>query len=313
MVLWTPGEARGWRRDQRLEGIVRGVVTAAGRRYPEARPADLALSLVVPCGREPAGFSHRGNAPGYPASLVKVFFMVAVHAWLQAGKLLRSHELEAALAAMIGSSSNDATAYIVDLLTATTSGPALDPPALRRWLGRRQAVNRYFAGWRRPELAGINLAQKTWYEAPYGRERQSCYEVPDNRNRLTSDAVACLLLAIASGEAVGRRRSAAMLELLARSPGTADKGNPWNQVTGFLGEGLPAGAKLWSKAGWSSRTRHDSAIVELASGARFILVAMTFGRKLAENRRLLPFIAREVAQGVEKLHEARPHSQPVEG
>ena len=44
-----------------------------------------------------------------------------------------------------------------------------------------------------------------------------------------------------------------------------------------------------------------SAIVELADGTRFILVVMTYGAALAANRRLLPFIARQVAGGVQKL------------
>ena len=206
--------------------------------------------------------------------------MVAAEAWLAEGRLPPTRELRDAVAAMIAWSSNDATSLVVDLLTRTTSGPALPPAALARWLARRRILNRYFAGWRRPEFAGINLAQKTWYEAPYGREHQSCFAVPNNRNRLSSDAVARLLLAIAEGQAVNRRRSRAMLRLMERFPAKVDRKNPWNQVTGFLGEGLPGDARVWSKAGWSSTTRHDSAIVELADGTRFILVVMTYGAAL---------------------------------
>ena len=125
--------------------------------------------------------------------------------------------------------------------------------------------------------------------------------MPNNHNRLSSDAVARLLLAIAEGQAVNRRRSRAMLRLMERFPAKVDRKNPWNQVTGFLGEGLLGDARVWSKAGWSSTTRHDSAIVELAGGTRFILVVMTYGAALAANRRLLPFIARQVAGGVQKL------------
>ncbi len=302
--------ARAWTADPDLAALGRRVMAAAGRRFPEARPGRLCLSLVLPGEPAAAGFSHRGDRPGYPASLVKLFFLVAVHAWLEEGRLDPSRELGDALAAMIGRSSNDATSFVVDLLTGTTSGPALPPRDLRRWLARRSAVNRYFSGWHRPELEGINLVQKTWYEAPYGRERQSCVDVPDNRNRLTSDAVAMLLLAIARGEAASRRRSRAMLELLARPHRSADPGNPWNQVTGFLGEGLPPDARLWSKAGWSSRTRHDSAIVELSGGQRFILVVMSHGPALAQERRLLPFIAREVARGVARLGPGRAQKRP---
>jgi beta-lactamase class A len=227
--------------------------------------------------------------------------MVFAAAEIEAGRLGNSREVRQALAAMIASSSNDATSHIVDILTDTTSGPALEPTAFARWLHRREAINRFFARWRWPELAGSNLTQKTWYEAPYGRERQSRHEVKDNGNRLSSDGVARLLLAVERGEAVSRRRSRAMLRLMARFPERIDPKNPWDQMTGFLGEGLPPGARLWSKAGWSSKTRHDAAIVELAGGQRFILAVMTFGKPLAANQRLLPFIAREVTRGVGRL------------
>jgi hypothetical protein len=301
MFLSAANKGPGWQKDPILALLGHNVIKAAGRRFPEAKPGEMALSLVLLREGDMVGFSHRGDHLGYPASLVKLFFMVAAEAWLTDGRLAPTRELRDAVAAMIAWSSNDATSIIVDLLTRTTSGPALPPAALARWLARRQILNRYFAGWRRPEFAGINLAQKTWYEAPYGREHQSCFAVPNNRNRLSSDAVARLLLAIAEGEAVDPRRSRAMLRRMARFPVKVDRKNPWNQVTGFLGEGLPGDARVWSKAGWSSTTRHDSAIVELADGTRFILVVMTYGAALAANRRLLPFIARQVASGVEKL------------
>jgi hypothetical protein len=301
MILSASSKEPGWQKDPTPALLGHNVIKAAGRRFSEAKPGDIAMSLVLLRGKEAAGFSHRGDYLGYPASLVKLFFMVATEAWLAERRLTPSRELREALAAMIAWSSNDATSIIIDLLTRTTSGPALPPAALARWLARRQILNRYFAGWHYPEFAGINLAQKTWYEAPYGREHQSCFAVPKNRNRLGSDAVARLLLALAEGEAVNPRRSRAMLRLMARFPAQVDRKNPWNQVTGFLGEGLPPDARVWSKAGWSSTTRHDSAIVELADGTRFILVVMTYGAALAANRRLLPFIARQVASGVQKL------------
>ena len=60
-------------------------------------------------------------------------------------------------------------------------------------------------------------------------------------------------------------------------------------MTGFLGEGLPGDARVWSKAGWSSTTRHDSAIVELAGGTRFVLVVMTYGAALGGQRAVAAF------------------------
>ena len=88
--------------------------------------------------------------------------------------------------------------------------------------------------------------------------------MPNNHNALSTDAVARLLLAILHGEAVNRRRSAAMMKLLTRTvPGKVEAGAPMDQVAGFLGQELPKGAKLWSKAGWTSTVKHDAAIVQL--------------------------------------------------
>jgi beta-lactamase class A len=289
-------DSRGWRYHARPAQILAETAAAAHRRFPNLRRNDLEMTLVVPAAKRAIGASHRGDHAVYPASVVKLFYLTAVQAWLDQGKLNPTRELRSALAAMIGQSSNDATNHIVDLLTGTTGGPDLPPAAFRRWLARRRSINRYFEGWGCPEFAGINLMQKTWGDAPYGRERQSRYEVPNNRNALTTDAVARLLLAIARGEAVNARRSAAMMKLLSRPiPDRPDPGKPFDQVFGFFGEGLPKGSRLWSKAGWTSTVKHDAAIVRLPDRWRFILVAFTTGAAQAGSKQMLPFIARNVA------------------
>jgi beta-lactamase class A len=248
------------------------------------------------------GAGHRAGVPGYPASVVKLFYLVAVQAWLARRRLTRTPELARALNAMIRQSSNDATNYIVDLLTGTTAGPDLPPAALRRWLRRREAVQRYFERWGWPEFAPIRVTQKTWDDSPYGREQQSRLRVRNNRNRLTTDAVARLLWSIDRDEVVSPRACREMRVLLRRN---LNPSNRWrqadNQIDGFLGQGLPPDARLWSKAGWTSDTRHDAAIVQLAGGARFILVVFTEGKKLSENPRLLPALARETARLVRQL------------
>jgi beta-lactamase class A len=289
-------ESRGWQYHPRPAQILAASAAAAHRRFPELGRNDLEMTLVIPQVETAIGASYRGSRPVYPASVVKLFYLVAVEAWLEAGRLRFTHELRSALSAMIGQSSNDATNHIVDLLTGTTGGPDLPPAAFKHWLMRRRAINRYFASWGCPEFAGINLTQKTWTDAPYGRERQSRYDVPRNRNLLSTDAVARLLLAVEKGEVVNRRRSAAILKLLARPiPARPDPLMPFDQVFGFLGEGLPKGSRLWSKAGWTSTVKHDGAIVRLPNGHKFILVAFTAGAPQARSKRILPFIARRVA------------------
>jgi hypothetical protein len=65
-----------------------------------------------------------------------------------------------------------------------------------------------------------------------------------------------------------------------------------NQVKEFGGEALTAGAKLWSKAGWTSEVRHDTMYVEFADGKKFVLTIFTRGQ--ASDVTLLGGIARNV-------------------
>jgi len=64
-----------------------------------------------------------------------------------------------------------------------------------------------------------------------------------------------------------------MMELLKRDFSGTSKDND-DQGHGFTGIALQGmnGVKLWSKAGWTSTTRHDAAYIELPNGAKFVLV-----------------------------------------
>ena len=59
---------------------------------------------------------------------------------------------------------------------------------------------------------------------------------------------------------------------------------------GALRPGALRGARLWSKAGWTSQTRHDAAYVETAEGRRWIFVVFTVGH--AHERDILPSLVR---------------------
>ena len=68
-----------------------------------------------------------------------------------------------------------------------------------------------------------------------------------------------------------------------------------NQVTGFLGEGLPKNAQLWSKAGWTSKVRHDAAYIEVPNKQPYLLTVFTEGQENASNPQILPFISQAIA------------------
>ncbi|MDQ3908254.1 MAG: class A beta-lactamase-related serine hydrolase [Acidobacteriota bacterium] len=234
--------------------------------------------------------SFRGGERIYPASVVKLFYLVYAHRLMEDGKIADTPELRRALSDMIVFSYNDATGYVLDVVTDTSSGRELAPAEMKAWQYKRDAVNRYFASL---GYANINTNQKTFCEDAYGREHFSRGPNGENRNKLTTDAVARLLAEIATGRAVTPERSKQMMELLKRDYAGESK-DPDDQAHGFTGIALKdyAGARLWSKAGWTSTTRHDAAYVELPDGARFVLV--TFTENQSNEREIIPTVARVV-------------------
>lgn len=243
------------------------------------------------------GFHYRGDARIYPASVVKLFYLVAMMEWLERGMIQGDPDLDRALRDMIIDSSNDATSLIVDLLTGTTSGPTLPSGPQTTWAHQRNMVNRYYQTLKWSELAHTNINQKPWGDGPYGRERVFLGPMYENRNMVNTNAVARLLHSIVGGVAVSPRRCHTMMELLQRTlePVTLPPGEE-NQVQGFLGEGLPRGSHLWSKAGWTSQVRHDAAYIEPTGGDPFLLVVFTEGKDNSQNREILPAIAQAFCQ-----------------
>lgn len=278
-----------------LQALVETAVAAALGKFAPAqlRPDQFAVTLAVPAAEtksQSAGGHHRGEIPFYPASVIKLFYLVAAHRWLADRRLADTPELRRALRDMIVDSSNEATGYVVDVLTGTTSGPELPPAELAAWHDQRNAVNRYFES---RGFAGINANRKTWNDGPYGRDRQAADQFAPARNSLTTNTTARLLLDIATGQCISPDRSRQMLELLQRdfaNPTTLDY-----QAREFTGAGLPATAKLWSKAGDMSQVRHDAALVQLADGRQFVLVIFT---TRPDCKDLIPEIARQVVLGL---------------
>lgn len=258
-----------------------------------------ALSATDFWQHRPRGASYRGVELIYPASVVKLFYLVAAHEWLEQGMIPPSAELDRAMQDMVIDSSNDATALVVDMLSGTTSGPELSPGPFETWCYQRNIVNRFFQSLQWPELEGVNMNQKPWGDGPYGRERVFVGEHYENRNYLTTHAVARLIHSIAGGVAVSAARSQTMLSLMARTlPHTSPAPSEEDQVTGFLGQGLPPGTQLYSKAGFTSKVRHDAVYFELPNGVPGLLVAFVEGREHSTNRDILPRLAQLIAEQI---------------
>lgn len=256
---------------------------------------NLAITLIdLSDPQRPLQASFRGGEPIYPASVVKMFYLAMAHQLLEDGKLKETDELRRALKDMIVDSSNDATSFVLDVITGTTSGPELTGAEWKKWTEKRNAANRYFKSL---GYTGINVNQKTYCEGPYGREQMFRGSKGENRNKLTTDATARLLAEIATNRAVTPARSTAMMELMKRdySGKSADTDD---QAHGFTSMALKPGARLWSKAGWTSTTRHDAAYIELPNGKRIVLV--TFTTDHSKEREIIPAVARIIIEGINK-------------
>src|SRR5438270_2554255 len=288
--------AVGNSRASSLQDLVNEAAHHALTKFAEKKLTEYQLSITLIDLRDlqhPTMASFRGNEKVYPASVVKLFYLVAVHRWLEDKKIQQTDELKRAVRDMIVDSSNEATQYVVDVLTQTTGGFELPPREMAEWQYKRNAVNRYYASL---GFTNINVNQKTFCEDAYGRERVSRGPNGDNRNKLTTDATARLLSEIVTGRAVNQARSAQMMALLKRDFAGTSKDND-DQGHGFTGIALQGtGAQLWSKAGWTSTTRHDAAYVELPDGAKFVLV--TFTTEHANDREIIPTVAKVVIDGI---------------
>ena len=305
-------------KNEQLEQLGNNILEETWRKFPQLEKNQLALTWIVydppvfvntngalspeEFWKYPVrGFSYRGFELIYPASLVKLFYLVAIHEWLEGKMISESPELNRAIRDMIVDSSNDATSLVVDVLTGTTSGPNLPSSPFETWQSQRNIVNRYFRslGW--SELETINVNQKTWCDGPYGREREFLGELRENRNLLTTDAIARLLHSIIGGVAVSSVRSQQMMGLLKRSLDVSELESyeDENQITGFLGESLPKNTQIWSKAGWTSQVRHDAAYIELQQGQPpYLLTVFTTGKVNSQNRKILPFISQLVVENI---------------
>src|SRR5438874_1415811 len=133
---------------EKLDQLVDRGVKAALQKFADKNLQSNQIAVTLIDLRDPKKIeqgSYRGREKIYPASVIKLFYLVAAHQWLEDGKLKDTDELRRAMRDMIIDSYNEATGYIVDLLTDTTSGPELPPVELDKWFEKRNAVNRYFA------------------------------------------------------------------------------------------------------------------------------------------------------------------------
>lgn len=240
---------------------------------------------------------YQGAVDMYPASVVKLFYLAYVEELLEKKKVKMNPELERGIHDMITESSNDATALVLDTITGTTGGPALNERDLKKWMDKRAAVNRWYKSLGYPPL---NANQKTWNEGPYGRERQGYGPSFELRNSLSPNVCTRLMAEIMLDKIVTPGRCAEMRKLLHRV--TPAEGEADYQSRAFTGKILPKGFTLYSKAGYTDSVRHDVACVVAPNGTEIVLAVFTKGQ--SQTPELVPAISWSILRGLGFLKAA---------
>lgn len=266
-------------------------VEAARTRFLARQPFDRFDVTVLAAdrdGRWRRG-AHGGDVLSYPASCVKLAYLVAAIQWCtERGRAPEC--LDADVRPMVVQSDNHATGRVVDAITGapnvpwtaadalplptgTTLGPstardAADPPAeFAKWLDARRRTSRLLES--RGLLGAQRLLHKTWPtnsgESPAGYERLAL--ALEGRNAMTPDDAARLMLALESGAIVPEGREYAR-SLLRRARWSAH---------GAFGSGLPPGTRYDAKIGSAYDTLEEIAWLELPDGRRFVVAGFSNG------------------------------------
>jgi len=240
------------------------------------------------------GFGINNRKKIYPASIVKLVYGLAAYDWIRQGRLIISEEIRDAVKKMLFYSSNNATSFLVDILTGTTSGPRVEGESWTNWKYQRGIINDWLKELNWEELRGINCCQKTWDDGPFGREKEFYEYQNQNRNIMTTDSTAKILEEIMI-HIDYQKNDLNLRSFLKRNLNKdALKEDPFNQVKGFLGEGLPESTTLWSKAGLMSEVRHDAAWWINSSSVQTLLVVFGNGKQYFKDTSLFPSIAKAV-------------------
>ncbi len=240
------------------------------------------------------GYGINNNLQIYPASIVKLVYAFAIYEWIKKGKLILNQDINEAIYKMLSFSSNDATSFIVDTLTGTTSGPSLNDDLWENWKYQRQMINDWLNSIKWSEVNGMNCCQKTWEDGPFGREKDFYGLKNENINQMSTDGTAKIFEEIMKKIKYDKNNINIKncLERNLKKHTFID--DPNNQIEGFLGEGLPDNIPFWSKAGLMSQVRHDAAWWTMNENNQTLLVVFCNSSKFAKNKLFLPKLAKEI-------------------
>jgi beta-lactamase class A len=297
-VITPPELIKG---DKKLDRIVDNLVSyAKDNKLPTN-----SLSITLIDLNKNTTASYQENTLRYPASVVKLFWMVALETKIKQGQV-QIAAINNDLNTMMFKSDNDAASNVIDAITNTqSSDKSLDKQEFGIWKQQRQSLNDFF------EKAGykdINISQKTFplplhnIKEPKGADAQIRGDNLNSprRNKVTSYQAARLMYEIAQGKAVAPEYQESMLSLLRRDLGywQAQPPNPeeFDPVRDLFGEKLPANqVEFYSKAGWTTVSRQEVAYITSKDGkARYILAIFGDDKAYGDSKKAFPQMSRLV-------------------
>ncbi len=271
-----------------LDSLCSRTYELAKVQFPDEKLAIQDIGISVYDAKLGQSGNFQGDEQKYPASVVKIFWLAFLAHQVDLKKIKMTPEIERAATDMIVDSNNDATGAIVNLTTGALPGPELTGKALSEWLTKRQACNTWFASM---GYTGVNACQRTYNEGPYGREKQGVGPNGELRNRLTPNACVRVMKDIMADKIVSKEGCSWMKKLLKRNNPVDFPKSEDSQAVNFIGSVIPKGYELYSKAGWTSTTRHDLAAINLPGQPPLIICIMTMK---PNNEKLLQFIAKTI-------------------
>ncbi|MGB3401082.1 MAG: serine hydrolase [Microcoleaceae cyanobacterium] len=253
---------------------------------------------------------YRSQIPRFPASITKLFWMVALYDRVNQGKIdpetiNYTPECQTDICQLIKKSNNESASRILDQITETSSVAEEQTESFNNWLKKRNSINQFFqtAGYK-----DINISQKN-FPIPYiNMENPEHWDKKmrgDNtdpiRNLITAAQTGRLMYEIVTEQAISKLASQQMLTLLEQDLNPQvwlqEESNP---IAGFLGESLVnTDVRFASKVGWTSSTRFEvAAVISPDKNVSYILTVFGHGTPYARNEQIFPKISRIVYENM---------------
>ena len=247
------------------------------------------------------GCGFNKNKSIYPASIVKLVYGLAIYKWIAQDKLIFNQQIDNAVYKMLQHSSNDATSFVVDILTGTSSGTSLEGGIWENWKYQRQIINDWLRSINWNELKGFNCCQKTWEDEPYGREKDFYGNGNENRNIMTTEGTGRLFEEIMKNTNYVKENVNLKKHLSRNLKKEFYTSDPNNQVEGFLGEGLPDYVPFWSKAGLMSKVRHDAAWWTNNDSSQTLLIVFGNNTEFVHDKSIFPIISKTIYEYTQNI------------